>query len=316
MHPMNVHNHGVMSGENIRNLDLNLLVVLDRLLHERSVTRAARALAMTQPAVSHALKRLRGWFDDDLLQRRGNRMVLTPRAEALVEPVGDLLQRIRALTSTERLPLDAIERTLRLSMVDFVAAALLPPLLATLSQEAPKITLACLDWALPSVELEHLRRGRRDLVLTSVRQAPRDLRSASLGDVAFVGLARRDHPLFRQRPRDPFRHPFAIISAQGNTSSALDDALAPRRRRVAASLPQYLMAPLVAEASDLLVYVPRPLARLWSSRADLRTFEAPPELAPQPASLVWHPRDDDDPAHRYVRERLAALANKAMARAR
>jgi DNA-binding transcriptional LysR family regulator len=243
-------------------------------------------------------------------------MVLTPRAEALAEPVSEVLQRVRQLAEIAPLPLAAVERTLRLSMVDFVAAALLPPLLATLSQRAPSITLACLDWALPDVELEHLRRGRRDLVLTALRTVPRDLRSASLGEVDYVGVARRDHPLFSGRRRDPLDHPFAIVSAQGRTSAPLDDALAPRRRRVAASLPQYLVAPLVAEASDLLVYVPRPLAVLWSSRGELRTFDAPPELKPQPTALIWHPRDDDDVAHRFVREQIERLAKKAIARRR
>ena len=305
-----------MNSDNLRGLDLNLLVVLDRLLDERSVTRAAHALAMTQPAASHALKRLRAWFDDELLVRRGNSMVLTPRAEALIEPVGEVLERVRALSNVDQLPLAAIERTLRLSMVDFVAAALLPPLLAALSRRAPSITLACLDWALPSVELDHLRRGHRDLVLTVLKTAPRDLASSPLGHIDYVGLARRDHPLFATRRRDPFAHPFAIVSADGRTSTPLDDALAPRRRRVAASLPQYLVAPLVAEASDLLVYVPRPLAVLWAHRGELRTFEAPAELQPQPAALVWHPRDEDDRAHRFVREQIERLAKKALARRR
>jgi DNA-binding transcriptional LysR family regulator len=313
---MNSHNSYVMHDIDVRRLDLNLLVVLDRLLQERSVSGAARGLAMTQPAVSHALKRLRGWFDDDLLSRRGNAMVLTPRAEALVEPVADVLAQVRALTTVNALPLAAIERTLRLSMVDFATAALLPPLLAELSRKAPGIALACLDWALPDEEIEHVRRGRRDLVLTTVGAAPRDLRATRLGEVDYVGLARRGHPLFSKRPFDPNPHAFVIVSRGGRVSTYLDDAIAPRRRRIAASIPQYLVAPLVAEASDLVVYVPRPLAVLWSPRGTLRMFDAPAELRPQPATLLWHPRHEGDPAHRFVRDQLATLAREALARRR
>ncbi|HHH27067.1 MAG TPA: LysR family transcriptional regulator [Polyangiaceae bacterium] len=159
---------------------------------------------MTQPAASHALERLRAWFDDELLVR-GNFMVLTPRAEALIEPVGEVLERVRALSNVDQLPPAETERTLRLSMVDFVAAALLPPLLAALSRQAPSITLACLDWASPSVELDHLRHGHRDLVLTVLKTAPRDLASSPLGHIDYVGSpsgpsAVRDPPSGSLRP--------------------------------------------------------------------------------------------------------------------
>ncbi len=303
--------------ENLRGVDLNLLVILDALLRERSVTRAAKRLSMTQPAVSHALGRLRDLFDDALLARKGRGMTLTPRAEALADPLARVLADVRRLASTEdAVPLERIERTLRLSMIDLAMTTLLPSLLGVLGREAPGLTIACLEWTTADQEIERLARGDVDLVLTGLGAGPTELRRVALGHVGFVGIARRGHPMFREKRPRPERQRFVMVSASGRTRGPLDGALAEqgRARRVVASVPQYTAVPPLVASTDLIAYVPEPLARRAPERAKLRTFSAPRALAKQPIDLAWHERHDDDVAHRFVRERFAAIARDAFLR--
>jgi DNA-binding transcriptional LysR family regulator len=233
-----------MNERNLRAVDLNLLVILDALLRERSITRAAQELTMTQPAVSHALQRLRALFGDPLLQRQGRSMQLTVRAEGPTGTVAQILADLSQLTTTTSIAARAAKRTLRLLMLVIALATLLPTLLAEIDGHAPGLSLAYLDWALADVEVERLRRGRVDLVLTSLAALPADLRREQLGTIRYVGIARRNHPLFAGDERDPFDYPFAIVSPTGATQSELDGALAARgrRRRVITSRPHHLRA--------------------------------------------------------------------------
>ncbi|MEQ9502732.1 MAG: LysR family transcriptional regulator [Deltaproteobacteria bacterium] len=300
-----------MHTENLRGVDLNLLVVLEALLEEHSVTRAARRLAMTQPAVSHALSRLRSLFDDPLLERHGRTMKRTPRAEVIAEPLGRVLSEIRGLTApAEETKIADVERTLRVSMMDLAMTTLLPALLTELAKEAPGVTLVCRDWSVVGEEIERLRRSEIDLSLTNLGAPPRDLRRAPLGHVAFVGIARRKHPMFAAKRPQPHRERFVIVSSSGRTEGPLDGALAARgrRRRVVAAVPMYTAVPSLVAQTDLVAYVPEPLARRTPERNKLRTFRAPRGLVRQPVDLVWHERSHADPVHRFVRERFAAVS--------
>jgi len=300
-----------MHTAHLRGLDLNLLVILDALLRERSVTRAARRLAMTQPAVSHALRRLRALFDDPLFDRRGHAMRPTPRAEALAEPLREVLDGVRRITDATPPALEEIERTIRISLVDFAIAGLLPPLLAETSRRAPGLTLACVAWSTADKDAQSLQRDACDLVLGSFGPLRADLVRCPLGDVPFVGVARADHPMFHEtRPR-PHDHGFIVVSMTGETKTPLDAAL-PEPRRVMASLPGFMGVPPVVAASDLLAYVPAPVANIWTELADLRTFEAPEQLPPQAVELAWHRRFDDDVAHRFVRDHLATWTRRIL----
>lgn len=310
-----------MHPANLRSLDLNLLVVLDALLAERNVTRAATVLAMTQPAVSHALNRLRQVFGDPLLERQGRGMRLTARAEALAQPLARLLADVRALAGPEASMATPQARTLRLAWPDVAGALLLPPLLARLQTELPLLTLACVAWALADTEIERLRQGHIDLALSNAVLLPSDLRRERLGQVHYVGIARIGHPLFGAAalPEGPRPAPawarlkdfgFVLVSATGQNRSELDGQLeaAGIRRRIAAVLPQFLGVPPLIAASDLLAYVPAALARWWSAFGRLKTFAAPAGMPAQALDLLWHRRHDDDPVHARVRTVLADIA--------
>jgi DNA-binding transcriptional LysR family regulator len=292
-----------MHATHLRSLDLNLLVILDALLRERSVSRAARELAMTQPAVSHALARLRALFDDELLLRHGNSMRATPRGEALLKPLREILAGIGRLTSTSAPPLGEVERTLRVSLVDFAIATLLPGLLKETRRVAPRLTIACVAWSTLDKHAEALERGTSDLVLGSFGSLSAEVVRRRLGDVPFVGVARAGHPIFgRTKPR-PHQFDFVVVSATGQTTTPLDATLS-EPRRVVASLPGFIGVPAVVAASDLVAYVPSPVVDSWNGLTKLRTFPAPPELASHSVELVWHRRFEADVAHRFVREYL------------
>jgi DNA-binding transcriptional LysR family regulator len=301
-----------MNPPHLRSLDLNLLVVLDALLRERSVSRAAQELAMTQPAVSHALARLRALFDDELLQRHGNAMRATPRAEALLGPLQEVLQGVRGLTSSSAPPLSEVERTVRVSLVDFAISGLLPGLLARTRRDAPRLTIACVAWSTSDKHAEGLERGTCDLVLGSFGSLPPDIVRRRLGEVPFVGVARADHPMFTRKKRAPHDCDFIVVSATGQTTTPLDAAL-PTKRRVVASVPGFAGVPPVVAASDLVAYVPSPVVDAWNGSPQLRTFEAPPELVAHPVELAWHRRFEPDVAHRFVREYLVDAMRATLA---
>src|ERR1043166_326849 len=131
---------------NLVAIDLNLLVVCDALLRERHVGRAATAIGRSQPAVSHALSRLRALFGDPLLVASGRRMILSPRADGLREPLGRALRSVRGLFDAERFDAATSKRVFRLMMPDYLAAAILPALITKLRSEAPNVRLDVVAW--------------------------------------------------------------------------------------------------------------------------------------------------------------------------
>lgn len=317
-----------MHPANLRSLDLNLLVVLDALLAERNVTHASTVLAMTQPAVSHALQRLRQVFGDPLLERHGRGMRPTARAEALAQPLARILADVRALAGPEASVTTPQPRTLRLAWPDVAGALLLPPLLARLQTELPLLTLACMAWAPADTEIERLRQGGTDLTLSNAVVLPPDLKRERLGQIHYVGIARIGHPLFAAAPAPAGTRPapawsrlkdfgFVLVSASGQTRSELDGQLELLgiRRRIATVLPQFLGVPPLIAGSDLLAYVPAALARWWSAYGRLQTFAAPAGMPAQALDLLWHRRHDDDPVHARVRAALADTARAAFAAA-
>ncbi|MFC7553310.1 LysR family transcriptional regulator [Pseudoroseomonas wenyumeiae] len=156
---------------NLRGVDLNLLVILDALLQEAHVSRAAARLNLSQPATSSALDRCRHLFQDPLLERAGSRMRLTPKAEALRQPLRQVLEDMAAVLEAPAPPLSALQQTVRLVMADHPATLAAPALHAALARSAPGLTLVLLPWLSAAAALEALERGSADLAV-SVFPAP------------------------------------------------------------------------------------------------------------------------------------------------
>lgn len=292
-------------------LSVHQLRVLLMLLEERSVSRAARRLGVTQPAVSHSLRALRAHLDDPLLVAGARGMVLTARAEALTGPLRRTVRELETLLGGGA-AFDPAQtrRAFVLAMWDAPTLTLLPGLLARVRDEAPGI-----DLDVRPVPLGGGAAGLEDGTLDlAIEVRPADvpgLRQRSLGTDAFACVVRADHPdVGDTLDLDTWlRLPHALISPQGEGSSVVDRRLAERglSRRTSLKIRYFLAAPLVVAQSDLVLTAPRSLAERFATMAPLRVLEPPIPLPPFTSYLVWHARAELDPAHRWLREAVAGV---------
>lgn len=295
-----------MNAVDVSKIDLNLLVVLDALLDEGSVTRAAQRLGVGQPAASHALTRLRVLLGDPLLVRSGRRLAPTPRAEALREPLARLLAEAARLVRHEvSFEPARSRRTFSLVCPDLLAAAL-PRLVATLGGQAPGARLDVLPPQ--SDDLRALEDGRRDVALIPTPSAGAGLVQCGLGRLHFAVFARADHPALVRGARRLTRaawaqHPHVQVRTGHGGRSIVATALAEARfeRRVGLVVPSFLAALTVVAESDLFLTAPRELAAPLAAHLQVVSVEPPLALPPVPVSAVWHERVSADPAHRFFR---------------
>lgn len=286
---------------NLRGIDLNLLVVLDALLAEAHVSRAAERLGLSQPATSAALERCRHLFGDRLLERSAGGMRLTARAEALREPLAAALAAVAATLQAEPPPLAELRRTVRIAMADAPGALLAPPLYAALRQSAPGLDLVIHPWRGAAAALEAMARGEVDLAISVLPPPGTSFRRRELFQETYVVAMRRDHPAAKRFDLDAWlSHPHLMVSSEGGRRGDLDEALERlgRARRVGMSVPSFLMARPMLLASDLIAMLP---SRSFE-REGLAVFEPPIAIAGFPLHLGWHARHDKDPAVRHVAE--------------
>ena len=304
---------------NFRSLDLNLLRVFDAVMAEGSLTRAASTLSMTQPAVSHALRRLRVTLGEELFVRVAHGVRPTARAQALWPQVRTALGALRqALAPGDFDPRrDAVQ--LRIAMSDATAAVVAPGLVRRIDRGDARVDLR----VLPLVTRDPralLDSGEADLavgyfpevIAGIVAQGQQShLRHARLHETRYVCAMRRGNPLGEQAlTLDAFceaRH--LLVSFSGQPHEFADEALAAlgRRRRVVLTVNQFFTAGLVVARSDLLTVLPAGFAEAAGFGARLLTRELPLDLGPVQVEMVWHLRHDADPAHRWLREQMRAV---------
>jgi DNA-binding transcriptional LysR family regulator len=294
-------------------VDLNLLPLLEALLGERHVTRAARRVGLSQPAASRGLGRLRDLLGDPLLVRSGATLALTPRAEALREPVRAALGLVAEVIAP-RPSFDPRQeqRTIRIAADDYSGLILLTPLLARLATAAPAIELRVI--ASVGTGMKLLSRGDVDLYFSPVGVGMRlavGVHAEPIVEDSFVCMVARDHPFARRRPTlERFiaaRH--ALIAPTGARSGIVDDALAARgeQRRIAVALPHFLVMPWAIAASDLVLTAPRRIARAYAPLLPVVLFEPPLPLPGFTIGLHWHQRDAHDPALAWIRDEIRGL---------
>jgi DNA-binding transcriptional LysR family regulator len=297
----------------LNRIDLNLLVSLDVLLAECNVTHAARRLALSQPALSAQLRQLRELFRDPLLLPAARGMTPTARALELQAPLRGMLASLSGLVA-ERLPFEPATATdtFRIAASDSIHAALSVPLIARLRGVAPQVKIAL--FAADAARLgEQLGSGELDLALMSATRIPPSLKTRPLYDEGFLCLLRRGHPAAaRPLDLDSFcRLDHVLVSpAGGGFQGVVDEVLGKlgRTRRVAVSLGSFLLAPELVAASDLACTVPARLARRWSER--LSVLAPPCEVGGFAVHMSWHPRAHSDPAQRWLREQVTAVARE------
>jgi DNA-binding transcriptional LysR family regulator len=294
----------------LRRYDLNLLVTLEALLEEGSVTGAARRLSLSQSAVSAALDRLRGMFADPLLVRVGNRMQPTPFARRLQGPLKTALASVSlALALSQRFDPAKARLNVRLGITDYVGLMVLPSLYRTLAREAPGITLEVLPRPVED-SVARIVSGEIDIAPIVDPPEGRDLFNAPLVEESFVCAMRAGHPLARARLTTArlLEYPHLAVTAHVGAAKLVERAFAERglRRRVPASVAGFATSFALLAESDLVAIIPGGIARQQAARFGLAIRPPPLPIPRYTLSIVWHQRTAHDAAHRWFREQLLA----------
>jgi DNA-binding transcriptional LysR family regulator len=302
-------------GVNLSSVDLNLLVVLDALLEEGSVTAAARRVGLSQPALSNALARLRDAVGDPLFVRDGRGLTATTRARELAAPVRRALAELSNALAP-RTPFDPTrsERTFTLAMPDIAELVLVPPLAIRLRREAPGVTVRIVPC--PAARPREVLSGSAapDLVVAMTDATDPSAYQAKLASLHFVCLVRRAHPRVGKRISMArfLELEHVLVAPTGTPRGLVDDLLAARgrERRVALTLGHFFSAAIVVSRTDLVMSATSVLARVAERILPVRSVRHPIDAAVT-ISQSWHPNQHDDPAHRWFRALLADVARSA-----
>ncbi|MFZ4739060.1 MAG: LysR substrate-binding domain-containing protein [Bradymonadia bacterium] len=294
----------------ISRTDLNLLVVLDTLLQERNVTRAARRLHRTQSATSHALGRLREQLGDPILVRVGGEMRPTPKAERLAGEVSRILRTIgRVLAQEGAFDPATTDRVFTLAGPDFVAATL-PVLLAHMAKATPGAAVELIP-AGPGM-LRDVADGRVDVAIAPTTIPKTDgVRSATLVVLDWAVYARGDHPAVRAWNAKAWAsYPHVRVRTPSGGESPVDVAARSQKlsRIKGPYLPHFLLAPPLLARTDLLMTVPRAVLADVAPRFGLVALPCPVKLAPIELSMFWSAQLDRDPAVEWFRRVLSESA--------
>lgn len=289
-------------------VDLNLLVVLEALLAERHVSRAASRLNKSQPAVSHALARLRHLLDDPLLVRRPGGLEPTARAMEIAPALAEALDRMRHLLAPAGFDAATERRTFRLAMSDYGAAVILPALLPLMRAQAPHVDIV-VSQASREVMVSQVVDGEIDLAFGVFPGLDRSVRSQRLFDERFACLAdaaslggRQTMDLVAYLER-----PHALVDLRADRPSEVDTALAElgHRRRLCLIIPHWGVASHLIAGTDLVLTV---ASRILPAQGNgLCVFAPPFEIPAFQFTQIWHKRRDGDPAHQWLRSRIQHL---------
>lgn len=315
-----------MNPPNFRTLDLNLLRVFDEVMAERSLTRAARNLSLTQPAVSNALRRLRDTLGDELVQRSGQGMAPTPRAVAIWPSVREALRQLQAsLVPNTFVPAEAT-LTFVLAMADATAASLIPGLNDTLELEAPGIALRVLPLTTRDPR-ELLDKESCDLAVGYFPSVVPDLTAKAQGgepmpfffqrlyEGEYVCVMRKDHPLasgpLTLNGYCSARH--MLVSFSGRPYGFIDESLAAlgRERRVVLTVNQFFTAGRVVANSNLLTVLPRHFVQVTGIADQLALRALPFQVSPVHVDALWHRRSHQQSAHVWLLDAVTRAAEKA-----
>jgi len=316
----------VIHAPRFRTLDLNLLRVFDQVMAERNLTRAARNLAMTQPAVSNALNRLRDSLGDKLVTRSGYGVEPTPRALALWPAVSDALRQLEASLTPGEFIASQATTTFVLAMADATAAELMPGLVEIVEKDAPGVSMRVLPLTTrdPRTLLDE---GQMDLAVGYFPAVLADLTAQAqagalaafdhqrLYDGQYVCVMRSDHPLasgpFTLKRFCAAHH--LLVSFSGRPFGFIDEALASlgQKRRIVLTVNQFFTAGRVVATSNLLTVLPRHFVNVTGMAHELVWRELPFEVPPVHVDSLWHRRQGQRSDHAWLRLAVAAAAAKA-----
>jgi len=301
----------ILSLSKLAKMDLNLLPVFQALEEEKSVTRAARVLGLSQPAVSHSLRRLRELFDDPLFVKSSSGIVPTPRALELSARVEDILEKTGGvLLNSPRFDPSKLQRSFKLWSTDMIQSFGAPPLLKIMEAEAPGVQMAFLagNFVLPREQLEA---GTVDLGIAGFfGELPEGFYQQRLYKERFLCACRASHVRLGRKKKlsvDEFceeRH--ILIAPGGNLEGVVDRLLAKKNKKrfIALGLSGFSSAGWILNESDSLLTAPAQLIHQVATRFEIKIFDPPLALPEISIAQVWHERNHKDPAHRWFREQV------------
>jgi DNA-binding transcriptional LysR family regulator len=299
---------------NLRSLDLNLLLVFDAVYNERSISKAAIKLHLSQPAVSNALARLRERFEDPLFERNSQGMSPTPRAKVLVEPIRrslDILE--RGLRRDEPFDYAHSDREFVIAVEDYGETVILPRFIDWLAKTAPQVRINIRPE--PSAQLEgELRDGTVDLALDYFALPHSGYESQCLMIESLLTLSRKDHPAISEQLNLEtyleLRH--IALTPRTRTTPMIDLALSKRglKRTISVTVPHFQSMPVMVQTSDMICTLPRRMANLYADHFRLKVHTVPLRIPEFPVYLIWHESLEEDPGHRWLRNNLIEFSQR------
>lgn len=296
---------------NIKDFDLNLLVVFDAVLGEGSISRAAGRLDLSQPAVSNALARLRKATGDRLFVRLGNGVAPTPYAASIAEPIRAALAAIGAsLAGRQEFDAATSQRDFAIHITDLGEAYFLPRLLARLNRSAPRVRLRNLALSTDEAR-EALRSGAADLTIGNLPDFEAGFYQQRLFRDRYVCILSRDHPSIGARltARQFAAASHAIAMPGGTGHGIIERTLVAHglESRIALRVQNFLVLPSIVAASDLIAIVPHSVGSQISPKDAVKLLPLPVDIPAFDIRQCWHERYHDDPGHRWLRQQFMEL---------
>ena len=294
-------------------IDLHHLQVFEVLLRERSLTRAARVLGVTQPALSKTLARLRHYFDDPLFVRVSLRMEPTSKALSLEAPVRAVLDGMRTLR-TENVPFDpkTSRRTFTFCVVDAGVIKLLPPLVSLLQEEAPHVRLSAVQFDAAHLD-SWLETGTIDFAMGSFPHLTKGIRRQSLWIERYVSVVRKGHPRLDVEPSlkafAAEKHVLVSTFGTGHAHQLAERAVeaAIPSENIICRVPIFLAASIIAKHSDAVATLPLSIATVLAADLDLAVITPPIKLPRIEISQYWHERFNREPGNQWIRSIFTRL---------
>jgi DNA-binding transcriptional LysR family regulator len=289
-------------------IDLNLLVVLDAIYTEGGITRAAEKLHLTQPAISHALGRLRRLLKDELFERDGRAMVPTPFARNLIGPVRGSLRSLEiALNEIESFDAAKSEKRFSIGVRDVLESTLLPPLMAHVGETAPNVEIAAIQVDRRDMESE-LASGTLDAALDVLLPVSDAVRHARIAGDRMVIVARKSHPTVRTRlSLEAYLKLEHILVSSRRSGPGLEDVELSRlglQRRVRLRCQHYFAACRVVSQTNFILTMPERYARVANQQFGNRILPFPLEKPTLDVHMYWHSNVDNEPANKWLRKQL------------
>ena len=293
----------------VRNIDLNLLVVFHEVYRERQISNAARRLRLSQSAVSNALGRLRRTFDDELFVRTAQGMQPTPYAQLLAEPVaGALATLAEAFKPAQAFDAGSSARHFRLAMSDVGEVYFMPVLIELLRQQAPTVQVSTVRAGAIDIKTE-MEAGRVDLAIGAFDDVSGALYQRRLFEQAYVTMFRKGHALGRGKPTLKrflaFEH--LIVASSDSPYDKVNALLDKAGVRAATSfqVPHFTAVPYIVGSTDLVVTVPEKLAQRAAAPFNLAYLRPPLDLPSLQTNIFWHRRYTQDAGNQWLRKLLA-----------